>query len=195
MLEGLSTLLANVTQTAVYMGLIVIALWVIYFVDAKLLHDRLKTRFGLRPRGKFCFLCILISPLLHVNRAHLIANSIPLWVLGSLVMIQGQITFWVSSLIIALVAGLGIWLFGKANTIHMGASGLILGYFGFLLANVLFSPDIVTIIIAAIVIVLYLGLITQIVPLRKGVSTTGHLFGFIGGILAAGISALIQGTI
>jgi membrane associated rhomboid family serine protease len=106
-------------------------------------------------------------------------------------MIQGQLAFWLTTIVIILIAGLGIWLFGKKGTIHMGASGLILGYFGFTLASVFFAPDLATIIVAVVVAVLYLGLIWQVVPLKKGVSTTGHLFGFIGGIVAAGLVGLL----
>jgi membrane associated rhomboid family serine protease len=112
-------------------------------------------------------------------------------VLGSLVMVQGKTAFWLTTAIIIPIAGLGVWLFGKPNTQHMGASGLILGYFGFTLASVFFAPDLVTIIVAIIVAVLYIGLIWQIVPLKEGVSTTGHLFGFLGGVVAAAVAALI----
>ncbi len=189
MIDGLVAVGQSILQTAVWMGLFLAALWIIYFIDAVLLKGKLKNRFGLIPRSHFSPLRILISPFLHVNRKHLVANSIPFFLLGSLVMVRGQVTFWLSTLIIILVAGLGIYFLGKAGTIHMGASGLILGYFGYLLANIIFNPDVVTIIIAAIVIVLYLGLIIQIVPLKKGVSTTGHLFGFVGGVLAAWITA------
>ena len=128
---------------------------------------------------------------LHVDRRHLAANSIPLFVLGSLVMIQGQLLFWIITLVIILIAGLGIWLFGQPNTQHMGASGLILGYFGYLLASVFFAPDLATILVAVVVAVLYLGLIWQVIPLKKGISTTGHLFGFLGGIVAAGLVGLV----
>ncbi len=180
----------NILNTAVWMGLFLVALWIIYIIDSVVLKGKLKQRFGLIPRSHFSLLRILFSPFLHVNRQHIIANSIPFFLLGSLVMVQGQTTFWLSTLIIIIVAGLGIYFFGKKGTLHVGASGLILGYFGYLLANVFFNPDIITIVIAAIVAILYLGLITQIVPLKKGVSTTGHLFGFIGGVLAAWITAL-----
>ncbi len=191
MIDGLVAVGQSILQTAVWMGLFLAALWIIYFIDAGLLKGKLRNRFGLIPRSHFSLLRILISPFLHVNRKHLVANSIPFFLLGSLVMVQGQTTFWLSTLIIIIVAGLGIYFLGKAGTIHMGASGLILGYFGYLLANIIFNPDVVTIIIAAIVIVLYLGLIIQIVPLKKGVSTTGHLFGFVGGVLAAWITAFL----
>jgi membrane associated rhomboid family serine protease len=192
MIESFQLLLTNVLRTAVFMGLFVIALWLIHFVDTVLLHAALKRRFGIQPRSRFNLLSILISPFLHVDRRHLAANSIPLFVLGSLVMVQGQLVFWLTTAVIILIAGLGIWLFGKPNTQHMGASGLILGYFGFTLTGVFFNPDLAALIVAVIVAVLYLGLIWQVVPLKRGVSTTGHLFGFLGGIVAAGIVALLQ---
>jgi membrane associated rhomboid family serine protease len=192
--DDIRQLLEKMARTAVTMGLFVLALWIIYFIDTVLLHSRLKTRFGIRPRSGFSLGSILFSPFLHVNRQHLAANSVPFFVLGSLVMVQGQTTFWLATAVIIPIAGLGIWFFGRPNTVHMGASGLILGYFGFILASVLFSPDLVAIVLAIIVAALYIGLITQIVPLKKGVSTTGHLFGFIGGVVAAGLAAAI-GTV
>lgn len=192
MIESLQQVLTNILRTALAMGLFTIALWVIHFVDTVLLHSKLKQRYGLRPRSKFSPLAILISPFLHVDRRHLAANSIPFFVLGSLVMVQGQLVFWLTTGLIVLIAGLGIWLFGKPNTEHMGASGLILGYFGFTLASVFFTPDLATLIVAVIVAVLYLGLIWQVVPLKQGVSTAGHFFGFLGGIVAAGLPWLLQ---
>jgi membrane associated rhomboid family serine protease len=190
MMEDLRLLLEKMARTAIAMGLFVLALWIVYFVDSAILHNALKTRFGIRPRTKFSLASIFISPFLHVNRQHLAANSIPFFVLGSLVMVQGQLVFWLTTAIIIPIAGLGIWLFGKPNTRHMGASGLILGYFGFILSSVFFAPDLLTIIVAIVVAALYLGLIWQIVPLKEGVSTTGHLFGFLGGIVAAAVAAL-----
>ena len=195
MIEGFRILLDNILRTALTMGLFVIALWVIHFVDTVLLRDFLKKRFGLMPRAGFRPLSILISPFLHVNIRHLAANSIPFFVLGSLVLVQGQQIFWLTTFIIIVIAGLGIWLFGHSNTQHMGASGLILGYFGYTLASAFFNPDLASIVVAVIVAVLYLGLIWQVVPLKKGVSTTGHLFGFLGGIVAAWVVALLPSLV
>lgn len=190
-MENLQELWNSILDTAVTMGLFTLALWIVHFVDSVFLKSALRRRFALQPRGRFAPLRILLSPFFHVDRAHLLANTVPFFVLGSLVLIQGQIVFWLATVIIIITAGLGIWLFGKGNTAHVGASGLILGYFGFLLANALFNPDLITILIAVLVAVLYLGLITQIVPLKKGVSTTGHLFGFLGGVLSAFLTTLL----
>jgi membrane associated rhomboid family serine protease len=190
MIESFQILFNNIIRTAMAMGLFTAALWVIHFIDTVLLRSALKRRFGIIPRSGSP-LSILIAPFLHVNWGHLASNTIPFFILGSLVMLQGQLIFWVTTFTIILISGLGVWIFGKPNTQHMGASGLILGYFGYTLASVFFSPDLAAIIIAVVVAVLYLGLIWQVVPLKKGVSTTAHLFGFIGGIMAAGIVALL----
>lgn len=171
------------------MGSIVIVLWIIHFVDTWLMQGGLKQRFGIQPRTSFNPLNFLIAPLLHVNFAHLIGNSVPLFVLGALVLVQGQLTFWLTTLFVMLVAGISTWFLGKPNSLHVGASGVILGYFGYILANVFFRPDLATILVATVVVVLYIGLIWQILP-RKGVSFTGHLFGFLGGILAAWVTFL-----
>ncbi len=192
MFDSLASVGQNMLQTAVSMGIFLVVLWVIYFIDAVLLKGKLRNRFGLIPRSHFSLFRILFSPFLHVNRQHLAANSIPFFLLGSLAMVQGQTIFWLATLIIIVVAGLGVYFFGKSGTIHMGASGLILGYFGFLLANAFFNPEPFTIILAILVAVFYLGLITQIVPLKKGVSTTGHLFGFLGGVLAIWMASFIS---
>jgi membrane associated rhomboid family serine protease len=191
-IESLLQLLTDILHIALAMVLFTIALWIIHFVDTVLLHSKLKQRYGLRPRSRFSPLAILISPFLHVNRRHLAANSIPFFILGSLVLVQGQRVFWLTTALIVLIAGLGIWLLGKPNTQHMGASGLILGYFGFTLASVFFTPNLATLIVAVVVAVLYLGLIWQVIPLNQGVSTAGHLFGFVGGVVAAWVPTLLQ---
>ena len=192
MLDNFQLLLTNVVQTAMTMVYIIIALWLIHLIDTWLLRGGLKQRFGIRPRTNFNPLNIFIAPLLHANFGHLTANSIPLFVLGALILAQGQLTFWLMTLLVMLVAGLGTWFFGKPDTLHIGASGVILGYFGFILANVFVAPDLTTILIAGIVVVLYLGLIWQILPLKQGVSTTAHLFGFLGGVISTGLIAWLN---
>ena len=182
---------SDVLEAAIYMGLFTIALWVIYFIDAVIRNHNLKNLYGLVPRGELNP-AIFISPFLHVDRRHLAANSIPFFILGTLVMVQGQLIFWLTTLVIIIVSGFGIWIFGKSGTRHVGASGLILGYFGYLLSSAFFISSTATIIFAVTVGVFYLGLIRQIVPLQEGVSTTSHLFGFVGGIIAA---AIVSGII
>ncbi len=89
------------------------------------------------------------------------------------------------TLITATISGLGIWLFGAANSVHIGISGVIFGYLGYLLFRGYFERSIVAIILAVLATIFYGGMIFGILPLRDGVSWLGHLFGLIGGVLAA----------
>ena len=104
MIESFQTLFNNILRTALAMGLFTLALWVIHFIDTVLLHSALKRRFGIIPRSGTP-LSILIAPFLHIDRRHLAANTIPFFILGSLVLIRGQLTFWVTTLTIILISG------------------------------------------------------------------------------------------
>jgi membrane associated rhomboid family serine protease len=84
-----------------------------------------------------------------------------------------------------VVGGLGVWLIGSSNSIHIGASGLIFGYFGYLLLFGVLQRKFRDIIISAVVALGYGGIIFGVLPGQRGISWEGHLFGFIGGLLAA----------
>ena len=92
----------------------------------------------------------------------------------------------VATAVIWLVSGLGIWLFAAPNTIHIGASGIIFGYFGFLLSRSYFEQELLSAAVSVVVALLYGPLIWGVLPSRRrGISWQGHLFGFAGGILTA----------
>jgi membrane associated rhomboid family serine protease len=83
------------------------------------------------------------------------------------------------------VGGLGTWLFGMPNTIHIGASGVVFGLFGFLLSRGIFERSIGAVLMSLVAAFLYGGMLWSLIPVRYGISWSGHLFGFIGGMLAA----------
>jgi membrane associated rhomboid family serine protease len=89
------------------------------------------------------------------------------------------------TIFVALVGGFGVWLFAGKFTNHIGASGLIFGYLGFVLARGFFEKSLTWILIAGAVLVLYGGLLIGVLPIHTGVSWQGHLFGFLAGIGAA----------
>jgi len=112
--------------------LIILALmWIIEIADWLLFNGALD-QFGIIPRQLVGLRGIPIAPLLHGSFSHLAANTIPFLALGLLVMLRHSRQFTAVSIIIVLVSGLGTWLFAPAYTIHIGASGLIFGYFAFL---------------------------------------------------------------
>ena len=121
---------------------------------------------------------------LHGNFSHLLANTVPLLVLGFLVCathkgLQATVT-------IGLLTGSLVWLAAR-NGMHVGASGLVMGYFGFLLSGVFFDRRFKNIILMLLTVVLYGGLVFTLIDFRQWVSFEGHIFGFTAGIASAKI--------
>ncbi|WP_245861061.1 rhomboid family intramembrane serine protease [Microbacterium aurantiacum] len=164
------------------------AMWIIQFADALLPGSF--TGFGLRSWDLSGLVGIALGPLLHADWAHLIANSVPLLVLGCLVAVEGARRFWAVTAIVAIIGGAGTWLLNAPGALTVGASGLVFGYFGYVVMRV-FAPGrvphrVLYAAIALIVIVLYGGsMLAGVVGVRDGVSWQAHLFGAIGGGLAA----------
>jgi membrane associated rhomboid family serine protease len=171
-------------QHAVILGGLVMLLWTIEFMDWLIWQGRLDF-FGIMPRTAIGLRNIALSPFLHDGPIHLMANTLPLLLLGWFVMLRSTREFFVVTLMAATVSGLGIWLFGAANSIHIGFSGVIFGYLGYLLFRGYFERSIVAIVLAVLALIFYGGMIFGVLPIREGVSWLGHLFGLLGGILAA----------
>ena len=142
-------------------------------------------RLGVEPRTLSGLVGILFAPFLHASFAHLIANTVPLVVLGWLVMLRRKRDLLTVSVISGLVGGLGTWLIAPALTVHIGASVLIFGYLGYLLARGIFERRFWPIIGSVVTFFLYGGALFGVLPGQMGISWQGHLFGLIGGILAA----------
>jgi len=170
------------TQVTI-LGSFVALMWVLELVDVILLRQGLNI-YGIIPREIIGLRGILFAPFLHGGLAHLISNTIPFLLLGWFVMLQETSEFFIVTPIVMLVSGLGVWLLG-APGVHIGASGVIFGYLGFLLARGFFERNLPSILLSLIVGSLYGGLIWGVLPTQPGVSWEGHLFGFIGGVLAA----------
>ena len=165
------------------LGSIVTLLWGIEIVDF-LMGGRLNY-YGIYPRTYMGLKGILLAPFLHGSFGHLISNTIPFMVMGWFVMLRETKEFFVVSAIALLASGGGVWLFGAPGSLHIGASGVIFGYFGFLLARAYFERSTLSIALALTVGLLYGGLIWGVLPTQLGISWEGHLFGFLGGVLAA----------
>ena len=171
------------TQASILGGFVAV-MWVVELLDWLLWHGTLD-RLGIRPRTLIGLRGILFAPFLHRGFGHLLANTVPFVVLGWLVMLRRTANFWVVVAITAVVSGLGTWLTGSARSVHVGASGLIFGFFGFLLLHGYFERRLPSIILSAIVLLFYGGLLWGALPQGMGISWQGHLFGFVGGGVAA----------
>jgi membrane associated rhomboid family serine protease len=141
--------------------------------------------FGIIPQRLIGLRGIIFAPFLHGDFPHLIANTVPFLILGWFVMLQETSDFWIVTIMTMIVGGLGTWLFGYPGSVHIGASILIFGYFGFLLLRGYFQRNIPSIVLSLVVGFLYGSLIFGVLPGQAGISWEGHLFGFLGGAIAA----------
>ena len=177
-------------RSLLFLAGIIAFLWVLEIVDQFFLgRDQSLNRFGIVPRNWIGLRGIALSPFLHVSFTHLAANTVPLFVLGAMVLLRSTRDFVGVTFLAMLVGGLGVWLFGASGSCHIGASGVIFGYFGFLIAAAWFERGFLSIITALVVILLYGGLIWGVRPFQGHVSWLGHLFGLLGGVGAAYLRA------
>ncbi len=172
------------TEQLTFLLAFVALLWLVEIADWVLFGGRLDA-LGIRPRTWIGLRNVLFAPFLHAGFGHLLANTLPFIVLGWLVLLRGSRDFWVATLAAGLAGGLGIWLFGGATTLHLGLSGIVFGYFGFLLARAYFERSASAALLAVIALLFYGGLLWGLLPGRPGISWLGHSFGFLGGVAAA----------
>lgn len=165
-------------------GSLLLVMWLVEAADALLFRGGLD-RFGVAPRHLPGLWGILFAPFLHANFAHLAANTVPFAVLGWLILVRGLGDFILVTVVVILSSGLGTWLVGAPDSVHIGASGVVFGYFGFLLLRAVYERSLVAMSSALIVILLYGSFIWGLLPLIRGVSWQMHLFGFVGGALIA----------
>ena len=170
-------------QAAILFGCVLLA-WLVEFVD-ELFYGGALDRFGIQPRNVNGLWGILAAPVLHGGWLHLTANSGPFLVLGWLVMLRRIVDFVLVTALAILIGGLGVWLIGSPNSIHVGASGVVFGYLGYLLGRGYFEHSFWSVALALVAGLLYGGVLFSVLPGQRGISWEGHLFGLIGGIAAA----------
>jgi membrane associated rhomboid family serine protease len=148
---------------------------------------------GIRPRRLDGLDGILWAPLLHHGWQHLAANTVPVLVLGFLALAGGVGQFVAVTATIWLVGGFGTWLTGSPG-VHLGASILIFGWLVFLLARGFFARSPAQILLAVLLFAMWGGVLWGLLPGEMGISWEGHLFGALGGLLAASMMARVART-
>ena len=170
-------------QAAATIGAFTALLWVIEIVDTAMNH-RLD-QYGVQPRSGEGLLGILFAPFLHGGWDHLSANSGPLLVLGFLTLAAGLLRGLLATAVIWVVGGVGVWLAAGSNTNHIGASGLVFGFLVYVVVRGIVNRKFWEIALGVVVLFIYGGVLWGVLPGQPGVSWQGHLFGAIGGAIAA----------
>ena len=174
---------ATLKSQATVLGGAVALMWIAFFATVAT-HGALMS-LGIIPRSVIGLRGILFAPFLHGSFAHLLANSIPFAMMGWFVMLRDSRHFVTVTAAAMLGSGLVAWLLGAPGSVHVGASGVIFGYLGFLMLSGWYTRSVASIMISVLVTVMWGGLVFGVLPGQMGISWQAHLGGFIGGALAA----------
>lgn len=164
-------------------GGLVAIMWVLEIIDQLTLNSL--DQFGIQPRNVTELGDIFLAPWLHFGWGHLISNSVPFLVLGTIIYLSGAGRWLVTLLVTIIVSGLTVWLISPPMSITLGASGVVFGFLTYVLVRGVFTKQLGQIAIAVVVMMLYGGVLWGVLPTQAGVSWQGHLGGAIGGVLAA----------
>jgi membrane associated rhomboid family serine protease len=162
---------------------LVALMWVLEVVDVAL--DHRLDRYGIEPRDVDGLDGVLAAPFLHVGFGHLLANTIPFVTMGVVIALEGPRRLVLVTVIVGLISGFGTWLVASAGTIHVGASGIVFGYATYLIARGIFNRNATELAVGAVVVVIWGGALLGGLEPNRGISWQGHLFGAIGGVVAA----------
>ena len=173
-------------------GLLLVAamvglMWMLEIVDVA--ADHRLDNYGIHPRDVDGLAEILAAPFLHAGFGHLISNTVPFLAMGAAIALGGLARVAVVTLIVAAVSGLGTWLIAGSNSIHLGASGVVFGYASYLVSRGIFSRRLSELAVGVVVVAIWgIGLLQGLLP-QERISWQAHLFGAVGGVVAASVLA------
>lgn len=170
------------TALLILFGLVAL-MWIVEVVDVAV--DHRLDRYGIEPRDVDGLDGVVAAPFLHVGFGHLLANTIPFVTMGVVIALEGPRRLVLVTVIVALISGFGTWLVASPGTIHVGASGIVFGYATYLIARGVFNRRPTELAVGAAVVLVWGGALLGGLEPQRGISWQGHLFGAIGGIVAA----------
>ena len=164
-------------------GLMAGLMWVIEVIDS-LDHHKLD-QYGIQPHETDGLTGIVTAPFLHAGFGHLVGNTVPFVVMGVLIALSGAARVLAVTGIVALISGLGVWLIAPEHTNHIGASGIVFGYATYLMTRGFYNKSALEIAVGVVIAAIFgTALLGGLAP-QQGISWQGHLFGAIGGVVAA----------
>ena len=162
-------------------------MWILEVVD--IAADHRLDNYGIHPRDADGLAEILSAPFLHAGFGHLVSNTVPFLAMGAAIALGGLLRVAFVTLIVAVVSGLGTWLIAASNSVHLGASGVVFGYATYLVSRGIFSRRLSELAVGVVVVAIWgVGLLQGLLP-QERISWQAHLFGAIGGVVAASVLA------
>jgi membrane associated rhomboid family serine protease len=158
-------------------------MWITEVVDVAAGH-RLDD-YGIHPRDVGGLPEIVCAPFLHVGFGHLISNTVPFLAMGAAIALGGLARVALVTIIVGLVSGFGVWLVAPSGEVHLGASGVVFGYAAYLVTRGILSRRLTELAVGVVVVAVWgIGLLQGLLP-QERISWQAHLFGAIGGVIAA----------
>ncbi len=154
-------------------------MWIVESVES-ILHLRF-SHFGVLPRDIAGFKGVFFSPFIHGEWSHIISNSLPFFVLSSILFLAYRKVSYTVFGLIYILTGLFVWLLGRGGTFHIGASGLVYGLFGFIFFSGIFRADMKSIALSLVIAFFYGGMVYGVFPGQPGISWESHLLGAVAG--------------
>jgi membrane associated rhomboid family serine protease len=162
-------------------------MWLLEIVD--IAADHRLDNYGIHPRDVDGLAEIFAAPFLHAGFGHLISNTVPFLAMGATIALGGLARVALVTLIVAVISGLGTWVIAASNSIHLGASGVVFGYASYLVSRGIFSRRLSELAIGVVVVAIWgIGLLQGLLP-QERISWQAHLFGAVGGVVAASVLA------
>ena len=144
---------------------------------------RLSVEYGIKPRDVGSLPYLLTAPFLHFSWTHIEGNSGPLFIFGFLAAYRGIGKLAAVTLIVVLTSGLAAWFFEAPGSVGAGASGVVFGYFGYIMVRGLFDRHGIDVLIGAVMALCFAYQFSVLVP-QQGIGWQAHVGGLIGGIIA-----------
>lgn len=176
------------TGALILMAGLAAVLWVVQILNA--IDGYQLDRFGLKPREAGGLWGVVTMPFLHSSYGHLLSNTIPVILVGWVLLLAGLSIWATVTGLVVVGGGLLTWLVGPGDSVIVGASGMVFGWLGYLLARAYFSRKLKWIVVAVLVLIFFGTLLLGLVPsINSDVSWQAHLCGFVAGI---GTGALLH---
>ena len=175
-------MVAEARKAFFVMAGILAVLWIIQIINWAD-HYQLTLNNGIVPRDISRLPDIFAAPFLHFSWAHIEGNSGPLFIFGFLAAYRGVKKFAYVTVLVIITSGLAAWLFEPANTVGAGASGVVFGYFGYIMVRGFFDRHLIDVLIGAIMALCFAYQFTVLLP-QAGIGWQAHIGGLVGGVLA-----------
>jgi membrane associated rhomboid family serine protease len=176
--------LSDARSALFVMAGVLAVLWALQIANS-IDHYGLSRHFGIVAREPSRLPDIFSAPLLHFSYSHIEANSAPLFFMGFFAAYRGIRRFIAATVLIVVASGLGSWLFSASHTLEVGASGVVFGYFGYVVVRGIVERHLLDVIAGVVVALTYWSILQGVLPHDPHISWQAHLFGLIGGIAAA----------